>query len=179
MVHVPAGVHPGELERRLPAVLLRCEAEGIAGRYRHDPQPRWLDWFVEHDVSLTGVSETGRPGAVDVLPDLAMGGAVPNDAGPLIEWIEQVLIVDAVVQRRVTKLLAHPNVEERHLFVRVDESSMDFGPFDVLGFSDYVPDVVPELPADLDGLWLGARWGEPAYWHRPTGWRRASVLGSG
>jgi len=85
-------------------------------------------------------------------------------------------ITNSVIVSRLRKLLSHPDVDEHHLFVRVAESAMDFGPFDVLGFHDYVPNEAPGVPPELDGLWLAARWGRPAYWHRPYGWGRADVL---
>lgn len=175
IVTIPIGVNPHEVKQRLLPTLQRCEREGIAAYYRLNWPPQWLTWFDERNIHLTGISTTNRSGAIDVMPDLSDGGAVPDTVEPLDAWIDAALLSDPVVVRHIDKLLVVPDVE-RHLYVRVDSSIMPFGALDLLAMrNDLTPSMPPAVPDGLTGLWFGTRWGLPLTWTRTTGWRRVSL----
>lgn len=176
-VTVPIGVDPSELPDRLPEVLKRCEEAGIEAYYRLDQVPEWLQWFDERGIRLTGARGSKCPGAVDVLPDLSGGGAVPHDASALERCIADEVLRDHVVVRHIEKLTGVPEVE-RHLFIRVDTTSVPFAAVDIMCFrTELVPANDPPIDRGIDGLWLAARWGSPLVWLRSSGWARANVLG--
>lgn len=173
IVNVGSEVNPYELAKRLPAALLRCEGENLKAYYWLDTPPDWLRWFEERDIGLSGSAETVRPGSVDVLPQ-GDGGGAPSDGEMLSAWINDELLVDPVVEKRLAKLLEH-EADERHLVIRVDWTGLPFGVVYSL-MADYAPTADPSIPAGLNGLWLLPRFGSPAVWLRRRGWQREAVL---
>lgn len=176
VVYVPSGVSVRELHQRLRPTLSRCERMHIRDPDRLRDPPRWLQWFIDQGIGLAGFPESGRGGAVDVMPDLRDGGAVPTGATAVVGWVDVTLLADDRITRRLDKLLDHA-ADEHHLFVRTDPSAMKFPELYALTHADDVPECDPAVPDGLDGLWLAGRWNAPLVWRRGVGWLRADVLG--
>ncbi len=177
MIHVGNGVAMRDLKRHLTDLVLTSERSGATDPHLVPYEEQQVDafhWFAENDVSMHGIPESRRRGAIDVLPD-GGGGAVYEHLEELPGW----------VSGRLREPDLHDNVEklkatgrsELHLFLRIHDSAMPFSLYDPLAWSEYVPASALEAPPGLTGLWLAPAWRNPILWWSAThGWARADCL---
>lgn len=177
MVHVGHGVLMRDLARHLPTLVLTCERTGATDPRLvpyEDRQADAFDWLDEASVSMHGTPNSGRPGAIDVLPD-GGGGAVYEHLDELPGWLSARLS-EPDLEENVGKLRATGR-SELHLFLRIHDTAMPFSLYHPLAWGNYVPGAPLKAPAGLTGLWLAAAWRNPILWWSATeGWARADYL---
>jgi hypothetical protein len=70
----------------------------------------------------------------------------------------------------IDKLLAHPDVEERHLFLVIHESALTFELSDTLATGRTMPLEPPPLPHGVTHLWLAHHFSRRVFLGAPGGW---------
>lgn len=161
-----------EVRKHVPSLIQVCEANGVRDPDQLPPDsvdPDALKWYEGSSAELFGVPESTRSGVVDVLRS-GFGGAVNEDLEPLVPWLESQF--EGKLRSKLKKLTS-TGLDQRHLFVLVDETSMPFSLFDPLAFGNVVPADGPGRGSGLTGLWLAPSWGGTILvWDRDVGWRR-------
>lgn len=163
----------------LTSLILRCEAEGVSDprslRFAENQEhPGYAWWWRVGQPTLFGI-DCSRPGAVDVLPDIGSGGAVPSTMNGFVEWADAAL--EAPLLRSKLEKLERSGRPERHLFVRLhDSADVPFAIEYALSFTTMVPEDGLTPPSPLEGFWICPRWQNPIlWWGARSGWRRENI----
>lgn len=177
MVYVEPSVSLRELAEHLSDLVLTCERLGVpsperVGEDANDrPSFRWLEGA---DLRLHGFPNSGRPGAIDVLPG-GGGGAVFDHLADLPGWLRNRLSENDL-KRKIEKLHGTGR-NELHLFLRVHETAMPFSLYYPLAWGRTMPDQPLDPPGGLAGVWLAPAWRNPIlWWSTASGWSRADCL---
>jgi hypothetical protein len=120
---------------------------------------------------MRGFATERTGGFVDVHA-VATAAMVHDTTDELADWIRERLVDDDRLVSKIEKLVA-AEADERHLFLRVDDSGVPAEHFHPLSFGTTAPTAHNEPHPSLDGLWLLPPWGRTVLrWHRPCGWER-------
>jgi hypothetical protein len=164
----------------LPLLLEALEGQGVI-----DVQAeRWWEpgpyKEVLHAIGISHVhqSETSYPGSVYFIPEndsSRMGGMVPTDGRPLLDWIAEWVARTDKADNLLK--LASSGADERHLFLILPAFADP--PFDVVDLlmrdDSPLPDSPPNLPDEITHLWALSVWnssGTGMRWDPHVGWSR-------
>jgi len=159
------------------SVALWCEARGVT---RPDQlwDPRGLPAEVRWVAQAESITMTGNPQGSLRLSDgrrVAMvtpgpkGGVVDESLAGLNDALADAM-ASSHLTRKVDKLLAHPNVEERHLYVIVHMTGLPFSLSYGLMSGPDVPADPPRLPQGVTHVWLAPQYGERVLVGTAGGW---------
>lgn len=173
-VRVEPRVSMPDLQEHLEGMLRACENAGVRSLERGSSK------FQDHplaeyilDGSLDAVMlDVSNEGYVWVLPQ-GVGGASPGmDA--VRKWVSEALFQQPLADK-VAKLVQW-QADCRHLFVLLHSSALPFGVIDAFWYGESVPTGSPDVPAELDGIWLISEWDHPVLsWIRTEGWHRHTL----
>lgn len=169
--------HPGvvmsELRQHVPRLIELCETAHVRDPFAlpddHDPA---LQWLVSNAamVEVRGFPTTTTPTARLVRP--VIGGAVSTSLTALGDAINQKSKED-LIAGKINKLDAS-GLQERQLFLLVDESGLPFDAYHAVAIDHEVPTRSPDVPESLTHLWLASGYylGGVLLWSREAGWSR-------
>jgi hypothetical protein len=173
------GANIGRLYKGLPALI-----EGMAdsGSTRLEIHGAWptsdiADRARELSIDFLARATGNEPSAAIFFMPSQPGISVPDDPNVIPEWAEAVLLSDAAYADTTKKLLAVPDVDERHVFLMTG-SLTDRGVEERLRrIESALPTRPPELPDGITHLWLVAQFGDgpAALWSKETGWTTVVV----
>ena len=114
---------------------------------------------------------TSRQPRVRLLPP-PVGGATRDSMSALVASLGP-LCQSTLIVRKIKKLEAS-QLTEKHLFLLVDDSGLEFGPYYAVAAERAVPAGDPDVPETITTLWLASGWalGGVLRWSGASGWSR-------
>lgn len=173
-VRVRPRVSVPEVQEHLEGMLRACENAGVRSLERGSSQ------FEDHPLAeyiLNGSLDADNldvpnEGYVWLLPQ-GHGGVSPG-MNAVREWVSEALFQQPLADK-VAKLVQW-QADRRHLFVLLHSSALPFGVIDAFWDEESVPTDPPDVPAEIDRIWLVSKWNHPALsWIRTEGWRRHTL----
>jgi hypothetical protein len=160
-------------------VVLWCEGHGLQRPEQWwaqdgDDVPGSVRWAAEAPVTLLGhpdipaVDETGRRLTAWLTED-ATGFMVDHGFAGLSDTLTSAF-TEGHLPGHVAKLLDHPDVDERHLYLPVHLTGLPDQLSDALMTGTTMPPEPPPLPEGLTHLWLAHHFGQRLLLGTAEGW---------
>jgi hypothetical protein len=166
-----AGTRMAELRRHVPRLIALCEKAGVddPAKLSNQAHPD-VEWWETAPVTVKGY-RTSRQPRVRLLR-APVSGATKDSMSALVDSLGPVC-QSLLIVRKIKKLEAS-QLSERHLFLLVDDSGMEFGPYYALATERAAPTDDPNVPEAITTLWLASGWtlGGVLRWSRGSGWSR-------